>query len=226
MKYFLIIVGVIATLLISGYQYMNYKFLKAQETSFKELATLEFEESARTFPDSIRMDDSHFWSLIEESKAKHPRKFDAQMNYLTQRLSTLTNEEIIGFEATLNEKVLELWDYNVKSLYQIVQDEYLSTDGFIYYRFWIVSNGREFFQKAIADPDLLADALQATYDGEGLMIVADNAFELKNGEITGLELPRDVTTAVHYDFGNYRMSGEYISPNEFKAKFPKLLEKF
>ncbi len=226
MKYFLIIVGVIAVVLFSGYQYMNYKFIKAQEASFKELATLKFVESARTFPDSIRMNDQQFWNLIEESKAKHPNEFDAQMKYLTQRLSTLTNEEIIGFEATLKEKVIELWDYNVKSLYQIVQDEYLSTDGFIYYRFWIVSNGRDFFQRATVNPDSLVDEIQATYDGEGLMVVADNAFELKNGENTNLELPRDVTTAVHYDFGNYKMSGNYISPSEFKDKFPKLVKKF
>ena len=205
---------------------MNYKFIKAQEASFKELATLKFDESARTFPDSVRMNDKQLWSLVEESKAKHPNKFDAQMNYLTHRLSTLTNEEIIGFEATLKEKVIELWDYNVKSLYQIVQDEYLSTDGFIYYRFWIVSNGRDFFQRAKANPDLLADEIQATYDGEGLMVVADNAFELKNGANKNTELPRDVTTAVDYDSGNYRMSGDYISPNKFKDKFPKLVQRF
>ena len=226
MKYFLIIVGVIGSALFSGFQYMNYKFISAQETSFKELATLKFDESARIFPDSIRMYDQQFWSLVEESKAKYPNNFDAQINYLTKRLSTLTNKEIIGFEATLKEKVIELWDYHIKSLYQITQDEYLSTDGFIYYRLWIVSNGRGFLQRAITNPDLLADEIQATYDGEGLMVVADNAFELKNGTNTGLELPRDVTTAVDYDFGNYRMSGDYISPNEFKARFPKLVGKF
>ncbi|MER2997970.1 DUF4240 domain-containing protein [Pontibacter populi] len=226
MKYFLIIVGVIAVVLFIGYQYLNYKFLNAQEASFKELATLKFDESDRAFPDSIRMKDKQFWSLIEESEAKHPNKFDAQMNYLTQRLSTLTNEEIIGFEATLKEKMIELWDYNLKSLYQIVQDEYVSTDGFIYYRFWIISNGKDFFQRALANPDLLADEIQATYDGQGLMVVADNAFKLKNGANTNLELPRDVTTAVHYDFGNYRMSGDYISPSDFKDKFPKLVKKF
>lgn len=226
MKYFLIIVGVIAVVLFSGYQYINYKFIKAQEASFKELSTLKFDESARNFPDSIRMNDQQFWSLIEESKEKHPNKFDAQMNFLTKKLSTLTNEEIVGFEATLKENVIVLWDYNVKSLYQIVQDEYLSTDGFIYFRFWIVSNGRKFFQRAIENPDLLADEVYATYDGEGLLYVADNAFKLKNGTNTDLELPRDATIDVSYDFGIYRMTGDYISPREFKDKFPKLVKKF
>lgn len=226
MKYFIIIIGVIVTVLFSGYQYINYKFLNAQEASFKELASLKFEESVRTFPDSIRMNDEQFWALVEESKVKNPNEFEAQMNYLTKQLSTLTNEEIIGFEATLKEKVIALWDFNVKSLYQIVQDEYLSTDGFIYYRFWIVSKGRIFFQRAIADPDLLADEIYATYDGEGLLYVTDNAFKLKNGANTDLELPRDVTIDVNYDFGNYRMSGNYIPPSKFKDRFPKLMEKF
>ncbi len=226
MKYFLIVIGIIATGLFIGYKYINYKFINDQENSFRKLATQRFKESPRTFPDSVKMNDELFWALIGESKAKHPSNFDAQMSFLIHRLASLSNEEIIGFEATLKEKVIRLWDYKVKAFYQILFDEYLSTDGFIYFRFWIVSNGNDFYNMTLTNPDQLADEVQASYEGERLMVVADDAFELKHGPNSGLKLPRDVTTEVSYDFGNYRMSGQYISLNELKDRFPRLVEKF
>lgn len=172
------------------------------------------------------MNDNQFWQLIADTKAKHPNDFDAQMDALTLQLSALTNKEIIGFEATLREKVIELWSYKVKALYQILFGNYLSRDGFIYFRFWIISQGQEFYELAIVNPDKLAGRIQPSYDGEMLMVVADKAFELKNGVDAGLEMPRDAAHAVHYDFGHYRMTGQYIAPGDFKNYFSLLLEKF
>jgi len=226
MKYFLIIIGIIAIGIFIGYKYINYKLISFQEETYKEFGGQSFNESARTFPDSVRMDDTQFWGLIDESKVKHPGNFDAQMDFLTNRVSTLTNKEIIGFEATLKEKVIGLWDYKIKSVYQILFGEYLSTDGFLYFRFWIVSNGKDFYKTVLINPDQLADIMQASNDGERLMTIADDAFELKNGKSSGLDLPRDITEQMSYDFGNYRMSGKYIPLNEFKAQFPRLVEKF
>lgn len=226
MKYFFYIIGITASILLLGYQYLNHKMISSQEAEFEELASMPFDESPRNFPDSIRMADDQFWQLIADAKAKHPDDFYAQMDVLRLELSALTNKEIIGFEATLREKVIELWSYKVKALYQILFGNYLSRDGFIYFRFWIISHGQEFYQLAITNPDKLAGRIQPSYDGEKLMVVADEAFELKNGADAGLEMPRDAAHAVHYDFGNYRMTGPYISPDDFKKVFPLLSEKF
>lgn len=206
---------------------MDNQLITSQESHFKKLASADFKESPRFFPDSLKLSDSEFWGLIEKSKTKYPNEFDAQMDDLTQQLSKLPNEQIIGFEMTLREKVVQLWDFNIKSLYQIIFDEYLSTDGFIYFRFWIVSNGKEFFKKALEDMDKLAEAdLEGYYDGEGLMYVADEAFTVKNGDVSEEELPRDQAHDVDYDFGNYKMTGEYIGLDDFEKKFPALTERF
>jgi len=179
MKYFLIITGVVVILIFIGYKYVNYKFIKAQESSFKQHINSDLKESQRNFPDSTKLSDSEFWNLIEKSKTKHPNNFDAQMDYLTEHLSKFPNEQIVGFERTLREKIIELWNFNVKSLYQIIYGEYVSTDIFIYFRFWIVSNGQEFFQTALENTDELAEKTIAYDDGEGLLYVADRAFILK-----------------------------------------------
>ena len=226
MKYILIAVGIIASVVFIGYQYVNYKLINAQEEAYRMHANLDFEESPRTFPDSIRMVDSQFWELIEDSKSKYSTDYDAQMDYLIRQLSSKTNKEIVGFEATLKEKVIGLGHYNVKSLYQIIWGDYISTDNYLYFKFWIISNGKEFYHLAINDPDQLTDRIEFTYDGERLMSVADFAFEVKNGADSGLELPRDRTHIVDYDFGNYKIAGSYIAPSEFMHRFPRLTKKF
>jgi hypothetical protein len=226
MKYILIVFGLIALLIFIGYQYINYKIIRDQEEAYKTHATLDFKESPRSFPDSVRMVDAQFWELIEDSKSKNPSDYNAQMDYLIQLLSSLTNKEIVGFEATLREKIIDLGHYNVKSLYQILWGEYISTDNYLYFKFWIISNGRDFYHLAINDPDGLTDRIEFTYEGERLMSVADFAFKMKNGSNSGLELPRDVTLSVDYDFGLYKISGKYIAPSDFEKQFPKLTEKF
>ena len=226
MKYFLIITGIIVSLSFIGYKYIDYKFIQFQERSYKELALTEIKESPRYFPDSLKLKDKVFWKLIASSKEEHPDNFSAQMKYLTVSLSKLPNEQIVGFEMTLREKVIQLWDYKIKSLYQIIYGEYISTDAFIYFRFWIVSNGEKFFNKALRDTDELADKIKYSDDGEGLIYVADNAFIKKNIELKELQLPRDQSFDVDYDFGNYKMTGTYIDPKNFEAQFPKLTKKF
>ncbi|WP_075591130.1 DUF4240 domain-containing protein [Labilibacter marinus] len=207
---------------------MNYKFIKSQELGYEKLADMEFEESPRSFADSLKISENEFWELIDDSKRKYPQDFEKQMEFLTTSLSECSNDQIIGFERVLREKVIKLWDYNIKSLYQIIDGKYMSTDMFIYFRFWIISNGNEFYRTALIETDNLSKLLPQEIDiwGEGLMYVADDAFFRKNGKESKLKCPRDLSFDVDYDFGSYKMTGDYINPKNFKEKFPMLTDKY
>jgi hypothetical protein len=208
------------------YYFINRKLIAHQEKLFEDFQNSNFTESPRKFDETKVLNEERFWELIDMSKREYPNNFDSQMEYLTKILSDLSNEEIIDFEKILREKMIELWNYNVKSLYQIIYGNYLSTDGFIYFRFWLVSNGKDFFNKSIYETDNLSEEIFKTEDGEMLLIVADNAFKIKNMNKKIDKLPRDVSLDVDYDFGNYKMTGRYISPANFKKHFPKLTRKF
>ena len=226
MKYFLIIAGTLLLLIFVGYRYFQNKMISSQERGFKQLASLQLQESPRHFPDSLRLSDALFWELIENSKDQYPQDFNLQMEHLTTQLSNFSNEQIVGFEMTLRQKVIALWDYRVKSLYQIIYGHYLSSDGFLYFRFWVISNGHSFYETVLEDTDEIANQIAITHNGEGLLVVADKAFLMKNGDATNLELPRDRAGEVDYDFGNYKMTGTYIGIEDFQKHFPKLTEKF
>ena len=228
MKYVLIILGIIVLVILIGYKILNYKFIKSQEIGYKKLAHMEIEESPRSFADSLKIPENKFWELINASKKKYPQDFDKQMEYLTASLTNLNNDQIVGFERVLREKVVELWNYNIKSLYQIIEGKYMSTDLFIYFRFWIISNGQDFYRIALNDTDNLFEFLpnRLNETGEGLMYIADYAFYRKNGKESGLKCPRDLSFDVDYDFGAYKMTGDYVNQKDFKTKFPKLIGKY
>lgn len=226
MKYFLYILIALILLVSLTYYFINRRFISHQEKLFENLQNSNFTESPRIFNETSVLDDERFWELIDMSKREYPNNFNSQMECLTKILSNLSDEEIIDFERRIREKMIELWNYNVKSLYQIIYGNYFSTDGFIYFRFWIISNGKDFFIKSIYETDNLSEDIFKTEDGEMLLVVADNAFKIKNMNRKIDKLPRDLSLDVDYDFGNYRMTGKYISPSDFKKHFPKLTRKF
>ncbi len=208
------------------FTYIFNKVIDAQEKFFKALSDGSLVESTRKFSSSLVMTDPEFWSLIEASKAAKPSHFQSQMDYLAKELSKLSNEQIAAFERTLREKMIVLWNYNVKSMFQIIFGEYIPDDGFVYFRLWIIANGQDFFNKAQENPELLADKISKVHDGIEFIKVADRAFELKNGRRHGLVFPSDLARDIDYEEGVFRMSGTYIHPKEFDDKYPLLSDKF
>lgn len=198
-----------------------------QESAYAEMQNMDIRESPRVFSDSLRMDDSTFWGLINYSKSKYPENFGRQIQVLTDTLSRMSEESIVGFECTFTEKVVKLWDYNVKSLYQIINGRYLSTDDFIYFRCFLISLGKEEYDKALSNPSLLSTTIDPSmWAGEEMMSVADNAYRMKKNTVDEENCPRCVCTEVNYDFGSYKMTGEYVSPEDFKTRYPQLMERY
>ena len=228
MKIFLIVLISLILIILIGYVYIHNKMIDAQEKSFKRLESADFKESPRHFTGFIALTEDSFWRLIDDSRAKNQESFDSQMDYLILQLSNMTDDEIIGFEKRLREKMIELWNYNIKSLYQILFGKYLSTDNFIYFRLWIISNGKGFFYKAINNTDGLSNQIGKSYktDGEAFMSISDRAFILKHNSVKVDSLPRDLSNEIEYDFGLYKMTGKYILPKDFKKYFPQLTKNF
>jgi hypothetical protein len=226
-KIFLYIVLGLALILIIGYKIASYKLIRLQESIYAEMQNVDIKESPRFFRASLRMDDSVFWTLINHSKSKYPEDFEMQIQFLTDTVSKMSEESIIGFECTFRENVVKLWDYNVKSLYQIVNGEYVSTDEFIYFRCYLISLGKEEFDKALNDPEMLLTIIDpALWKGERLLSVADDAYRRKTKSVDEDNCPRCICTDVSYDFGRYKMTGKYVSPDDFKNRYPRLTERY
>jgi hypothetical protein len=91
---------------------------------------------------------------------------------------------------------------------------FCSDDGFTYFRFWLVLQGRDVFETVLADPEYLGEIKVNDLDmeAEDFMGVAHAAYETR----TGAEMPRQQITWP-------RRKGRFIrSPKWFRRRFPAL----
>lgn len=104
------------------------------------------------------MTEDEFWDHIRATRHADP---DEHAERLAARLAELPEAEILDF--------IHLWDVASCRAYRrdLWAAAYLincgcSDDGFQYFRWWLVLQGREVYEAAIADPDILAEVV----DGE------------------------------------------------------------
>ncbi len=98
-----------------------------------------------------------------------------------------------------------------------------SDDGFEYFRYWLISAGKEVYYKAIANPDSLADIVEEgnVYDFESLAYVSVEAFENK----TGQEL-YDYIETISYTTPDFEFNWQEDDLQSQKTICPRLCAKF
>src|ERR1700730_10519523 len=104
------------------------------------------------------MGTDEFWTLVEAARRTLPDEPEANdvADKMSELLSDLSPAEIAAYEQPL-------WDMmDVSYLDKLRGAAYLvhggaSDDAFDYFRGWLIAQGRAVFERALADPDSLAD---------------------------------------------------------------------
>lgn len=190
-----------------------------------------------------------FWNSIERSnkyKNAHWSKYDVDehLEFLVDLLSKYGKDKLIQFEKQLQEKLYSLYKANIAELYTVLEgefteennqiffDDYISTDGFIYFRCWLLLKGKDFFDEITKDINAFINGKYSFNIGdiwaEGLLYVADEAYSVNNDNEDESEI-RDAVSeiypdVVHYDFGEQKMDRRPLSGNELQKKYPKLVD--
>lgn len=125
------------------------------------------------------MKDDRFWKLIAEA-----RQEDDFLVALTAKLKDLPADEIVGFQNTLQRKLVDACTFPLLAANFIIQS-YVSDDVFEDFRAWLISHGRERFEAAVSDPKSICDWLKRSevdaIDGASMLLVAQRAYE-ENGD--------------------------------------------
>jgi hypothetical protein len=189
------------------------------------------------------MDADAFWTLIERSGRETGTK-KARLAWLDRQLNTLSADDIIDFQmwtdiCQYRSNTWELW-----AAYFAVFGSG-SDDGFLYFRSWLVSLGRETFECVVAEPDRLIEVLEVLHlwdlvrertddellwtndewpEFESLAYVAWDPYE----KLTGLE-PDTLQDAAHERSGlgedYFELRGErwiIDSDEELERRFPRI----
>ena len=130
------------------------------------------------------MNHNQFWNIIEHAKQRHPDDSEAQANAVCDSLKELPADEIIAFDKIYDEFRFNAYSWDLWGAAFAINGG-CSDDGFEYFRAWLISRGREVYERALADPDSLADEFDPSSDEhelESLFYAPLYAYEASVGE--------------------------------------------
>jgi hypothetical protein len=176
------------------------------------------------------VDGQRFWELVEAARAEVDDTVadpDGVADALSDTLAKLPAEDIVGFGAEFERLQAESYRWDLWGAAYLINGG-VSDDGFDYFRGWLVAQGQEIWEAALADPDSLADVVDEDlgeefegFDGEGMLGVAAHAYESATGseagfweavEEAGTEAD-DVPAGENFDFDD---------TGEMRSRFPRL----
>ena len=213
---------------------------------YTELAEGEAAPEKREYSEEEKA-DYFFWEAIEKSYKYNKKDWEAydlreHIEKLTTYLSKYSEERLILFEKTLQEKLISLYTASIAELSIILENEYekdgdtysfdgyISDDGFIYFRCWLLLKGKEFYEDITKDIESFVSGkyhfnIGDTW-GEGLLYVASRANSEARPD-SDEDIIRDTVyekwPEINYDSGDFAMEREPESGTELQKMYPKLV---
>jgi hypothetical protein len=120
--------------------------------------------------------ETEFWDIIDTFDWVQDEEEDI-LEPAQNHLATLPIEKIQQFQDILAYKLWQL-DGQAFAARLVNQDGALSVDDFLYVRCAVVADGKETFEDVLQHPE----KMPIEYTFEGLLYLAENAYEQKTGE--------------------------------------------
>lgn len=102
------------------------------------------------------MDESRFWMLVDAAKSQAGDNEGARPSRLRTALAALPATEIQAFQRLYDGVIARAHRWDLWGAAYLMNGG-CGDDGFRYFRDWLISEGRDVYQHALADPDTLAD---------------------------------------------------------------------
>ncbi|GGG52544.1 DUF4240 domain-containing protein [Bizionia arctica] len=198
------------------------KLFRKNEPTKKKLTKTNNQEIEKT---NDMLDETVFWNIVDLSFEKTKNQ-DDQEKFLVKEIEKLTPKQMIGFRLRTDKLLYDTYNSEMWCAGYIMNGG-CSDDGFEYFRNWIISLGKEKYQKAKENPDSLISEYNTStefYEFEGFWYVALTAFNNK----TGKDLYDFIADDFKYNEGNYpkfEFTWKEEEPETMKAICPKLFDK-
>ena len=176
------------------------------------------------------MDRDGFWGLVEAARDEVDDTVadpDGVADALTKALGGMAPEQIVGFGVEFEHLQVESYRLDLWAAAYLINGG-ASDDGFDYFRGWLVAQGRETWEAALADPDSLADVVDEDqdedfegFDGEALLVVGPNAYQAAAGSEKAYWEAVEAATTEYADVpaGD---DFDFDDKSQIRARFPRL----
>ncbi len=159
--------------------------------------------------------EERFWQLVEQNIVLSA-ELEVDTARLQQALAALPAEEILEYDEVFTRLYCASYARSLWGAAYIINGG-CSDDGFDYFRAWLIAQGRETFERALQDPDSLADRCTAEVECEEMLYVADRAYE----SATGRQMPRRP-----YRYPDLGDGWDFDDLAEMARRYPRLSARF
>lgn len=176
--------------------------------------------------DTINTDK--FWLLIDTAIKASNNDNIKKEQFLATELSKRSLNEINNFEIALRKNIIDADDFKIMAAQKIIQG-FVSDDTYLYFRCWLIGQGKTVYSETLKNPDYLAEIVRKgdVYEFEDLLYIATTAYSRKAGIEENESFPRTYATKMGliYDFGAPPTKGKNWTENELPTTYPKLWAK-
>jgi hypothetical protein len=170
-----------------------------------------------------------FWTLIDNAVKTSNGNDAIKEEYLITELAKLSLEEIKDFELAFRKCLLDADHFKVMAAQKIIEG-YVSDDIYLYFRCWIIGQGKQAYDEILKDPDYLSTLVSNgdICSFEELMYVTTQAYSIKTGKEEDETFPREsaIKMGLDYDFGAPPPKGTDWTEDQLPTLLPKLWAKF
>jgi hypothetical protein len=209
-------IGCVRKIINSGE--FEVEFVKGYGRTRTEMKAQIGQEQLSILRVQITLDETDFWTFIEESKAESVGDIERQVQLLINRVSALSIPDIFAFDDLFHRFHRQAYQWNLWAAAYIIGGG-CSDDGFTDFRAGLITLGKQVYDDALRDPEILADILPADEElrVERMNYAAKYAYKNKTGE----EMP------IFYGLHKYsEPTGEPWNESEIYKQYPKLTAKF
>jgi hypothetical protein len=120
------------------------------------------------------VDEKDFWRLIDETRSQNPAE---HAEWLVERVAGLGRDEVEAFDRLWQERRVAAYRWDLwAAAYEISGG--CSDDCFMDFRNYLISLGRQIYERALQDPDTLADVdISPDEEFEDISYVGQMAYE-------------------------------------------------
>ena len=167
------------------------------------------------------MEITQFWQLIEASRTdlSGDDLCNAQAQNLKKLLLKFSAEELIQFDDIFDQLIAAAYRWDLWGAATIINGG-ASDDGFTYFRWWLIAQGRNYYEAALENPDNAGDNADTEEDAEceAIRYCAAEAYQ----ENTGAEMPHEAKGC----YPPAQPAGTKWKEEELEELYPRLCEKF
>ncbi|MBC3840900.1 DUF4240 domain-containing protein [Streptacidiphilus sp. 4-A2] len=151
------------------------------------------------------MDTQEFWKLVAEARREVPEPADGRpvAERAAALLAARPRAEIVAAQQALWELMADSYRNPLWAAAYLINGG-CSDDGFDYFRGWLITQGRDVFERVVEDPETLAE----------LPVVRAAAAD-------GTDLDCEATLGIAWN-AHKAATGEQLPPGSFSIRYPKL----